>query len=54
MKNVKEAFKVLKPASGHAVITDDVMTTGSTVHEFAKTLLQAGATNADVWVCARA
>jgi ComF family protein len=54
IKNVRGAFKVLRPMSGHVVIIDDVMTTGSTAHEFAKTLLQAGATSVDVWVCARA
>ena len=54
IKNVKGAFEVLRPVSGHVVIIDDVMTTGSTAHEFAKTLLQAGATSVDVWVCARA
>jgi ComF family protein len=54
IKNVKGAFEVLKPVSGHVVIIDDVMTTGSTAHEFAKTLLQAGAASVDVWVCARA
>ena len=54
IKNVKGAFEVLTPVSGHVVIIDDVMTTGSTAHEFAKTLLQAGATSVDVWVCARA
>ena len=54
IKNVKGAFEVFKPISGHVVIIDDVMTTGSTAHEFAKTLLQAGASNVDVWVCARA
>ena len=54
IKNVKGAFEVLKPVSGHVVIIDDVMTTGSTAHEFAKTLLQAGASSVDVWVCARA
>ena len=54
IKNVKGAFEVLKPVSGHVVIIDDVMTTGSTAHELAKTLLQAGASNVDVWVCARA
>ena len=54
IKNVKGAFEVLRPVSGHVVIIEDVMTTGSTAHEFAKTLLQAGATNVDVWVCARA
>ena len=54
IKNVKGAFEVVKPVSGHIIIIDDVMTTGSTTHEFAKTLLQAGATTVDVWVCARA
>jgi ComF family protein len=54
IKNVKGAFEVLEPVSGHVVIIDDVMTTGSTVHEFAKTLLHAGAASVDVWVCARA
>ena len=54
IKNVKGAFEVVKPVSGHVVIIDDVMTTGSTAHEFAKTLLQAGASSIDVWVCARA
>ena len=54
IKNVNGAFEVLKPVFGHVVITDDVMTTGSTAHEFAKTLLQAGATSVGVWVCARA
>lgn len=54
MKNVKGAFEVLKPVSGHVAIIDDVMTTGSTAHEFATTLLKAGADSVDVWVCARA
>jgi ComF family protein len=54
IKNVKGAFEVLKPVSGHVVIIDDVMTTGSTAHELAKTLHKAGATSVGVWVCARA
>lgn len=54
IKNVKGAFEVLRPASAHVVIINDVMTTGSTAHEFAKTLLQAEATSVDVWICARA
>jgi len=54
IKNVKGAFEVLRPVAGHVVIIDDVMTTGSTAREFAKTLLKAGATRVDVWVCARA
>lgn len=53
-KNMKGAFKVHKALSGHIVILDDVMTTGSTAHELAKTLLKAGAERVDVWVCARA
>jgi predicted amidophosphoribosyltransferase len=54
IKNVRGAFEVSKPVTGHVVIIDNVMTTGSTAHEFDKTLLQAGATSVDVWICARA
>ena len=54
IKNIRGAFEVLKPVSGHVAIIDDVMTTGSTAHEFARTLLKAGAESVDVWVCARA
>jgi len=54
VSNVRGAFEILKPVSGHIAIIDDVMTTGSTVSEFAKTLLNAGADCVDVWVCARA
>ncbi len=53
IRNVKGAFEALKPVSGHVAVIDDVMTTGSTAHEFAKTLIRAGATSVDVWVCAR-
>ena len=52
--NVKGDIEVFKPINGHVVIIDDVMTTGSTAHEFAKILLKAGAVSVDVWVCARA
>lgn len=54
LKNIRGAFEVVAPVSGHVVIVDDVMTTGSTAHELAKTLLRAGADQVDVWVCARA
>jgi ComF family protein len=54
LKNIKGAFEVVRPVSGHVVIIDDVMTTGSTAHELAKTLRQAGADRVEVWVCARA
>lgn len=35
------------------VLIDDVMTTGATAHEAAKTLLAAGAVSVDIWVFAR-
>jgi ComF family protein len=54
LKNIRGAFEVLQSVSGYVVIVDDVMTTGSTADELAKTLLRAGAERVDVWVCARA
>jgi ComF family protein len=54
LKNIKGAFEVSRPLSGQVVIVDDVMTTGSTAHELAQTLLAAGAEQVEVWVCARA
>ncbi len=54
LKNVKGVFGVSGPVSGHVVIVDDVMTTGSTVDELARCLLDAGASSVEVWVCARA
>jgi ComF family protein len=54
-KNIKNAFTVLKPVQArHIAIIDDVMTTGSTVHELARVLKKAGVARVDVWVCARA
>ncbi len=53
--NVKNAFTIIKPITAqHIVIVDDVMTTGSTVHELARLLKKAGVLRVDVWVCARA
>ncbi len=37
----------------HLALIDDVITTGSTVHEAAETLLQAGAARVDIWCCAK-
>lgn len=54
LKNIKGAFEVSRSLSGRVVIIDDVMTTGSTAHELAQTLLDAGAEQVEVWVCARA
>lgn len=54
--NLRDAFEVpqrqLPPA--HAVLVDDVMTTGATLHAAAEALLEAGADRVDAWVCARA
>jgi ComF family protein len=53
--NMKNAFSIIKPITArHIAIVDDVMTTGSTVHELATVLKKAGAVQVDVWVCARA
>ena len=53
--NLKGAFELKDNFQGKRVaIVDDVMTTGSTVSELSRQLLQAGATSVDVWVCARA
>ncbi|MDD1611111.1 MAG: ComF family protein, partial [Methylococcaceae bacterium] len=53
--NMKNAFSIIKPITArHIAIVDDVMTTGSTVHELAVVLKKAGAARVDVWICARA
>ncbi|HET7359938.1 MAG TPA: ComF family protein [Rhodanobacteraceae bacterium] len=55
-RNVRGAFRVptgvVVPA--HVVVLDDVMTTGTTLAECARTLLRAGAGRVDVWALARA
>ena len=56
--NVRGAFAVEPRRLGEVrertiAIVDDVMTTGSTVAEIARTLKQAGATRVEVWVVAR-
>lgn len=54
-KNLRGAFE-LKEGSRvphHIVIFDDVVTTGATVNELAKTLKRAGAQHIDVWAIAR-
>lgn len=54
--NVKGAFAVdrLPPGVRHAVLVDDVMTTGATLGECARVLKRAGVVRVDVWVVARA
>ncbi len=52
--NIRGAFKLSgKIAANHVALLDDVVTTGSTVTELAKTLRRAGVQRVDVWAVAR-
>jgi ComF family protein len=56
-KNLRRAFAVETPRSeapAHIVLLDDVMTTGATLRECARTLKRAGIARVDVWALARA
>lgn len=58
-RNIRGAFgcsggAVAVLAGAHAGLIDDVMTTGATLSECAKTLRRAGAARVTVWVAARA
>jgi ComF family protein len=58
VKNIKGAFKVnadkLDKIQGKRIaIVDDVMTTGASLNELAKTLKKAGASHVECWVIAR-
>ena len=58
IKNIKGAFKVkadkLDKLQGKRIaIIDDVMTTGASLNELAKTLKKAGASHVECWVVAR-
>lgn len=53
-ENIQNVFQCKKPLEfQHVAILDDVMTTGHTINEFAKTVKLHGAKRVDVWVCAR-
>jgi ComF family protein len=53
-RNVNAAFAARAPLRArHVAILDDVVTTGSTVHELATVLRQAGAEQIEVWAIAR-
>lgn len=55
-KNLKGAFQVVSGTSlpKHIALIDDVITTGSTVREISKLLVQSGVERIDVWAFARA
>ena len=58
VKNIKGAFKVNteiidKLVGKRIAIVDDVMTTGASLNELAKTLKNAGASHVECWVIAR-
>ena len=54
-KNIKSAFEIRQAVEiDHVAILDDVVTTGATVTELAKTLRGAGIKKIDIWACARA
>jgi ComF family protein len=54
VKNIKGAFKVNANFAGKRIaIVDDVMTTGASLSELAKTLKKAGASHVECWVIAR-
>ena len=54
-KNLRGAFGCIQPLRHKSIaIIDDVMTTGSTVNELAKTLKQNGVEYVEVWCVARA
>jgi ComF family protein len=53
-KNMRKAFTCTADLGGkHIAIVDDVMTTGASIEELARTLRQAGAKEVSAWVVAR-
>lgn len=54
IKNIKGAFNVNVDLTGKKIaIVDDVMTTGASLNELAKTLKKAGAAHVECWIVAR-
>ena len=54
-RNLHGAFALAEnDLPAHVALIDDVMTTGATLRECAKTLLRSGVARVDVWVVARA
>lgn len=54
-RNLRGAFAVRTgEVPRHVALVDDVVTTGATVEELARTLRRAGVETVEVWACARA
>ncbi len=54
IKNIRGVFKCQQNLQDlNIAVVDDVMTTGASLNELAKTLKQAGATHVECWVIAR-
>lgn len=52
-KNVLGAFKVKSNSPAHITLIDDLLTTGNTANELAKTFKAAGVERVDLWCIAR-
>ena len=52
-KNLKGAFRIDPLPYEHIAIVDDLLTTGSTANELARTLKNSGVKQVDIWCCAR-
>lgn len=52
-KNLRHAFTAEKLPFHHIALVDDLLTTGCTANELARTLKKSGVKRVDVWCCAR-
>lgn len=53
-QNLRNAFQSKPTQYQHITLVDDLLTTGSTANELAKTLKEQGVARVDLWCCARA
>lgn len=52
-RNIKNTFHAKPNTYTHITLVDDLLTTGSTVNELAKTLKRSGVSRVDIWCLAR-
>lgn len=52
-KNLRGAFQIKPLPYQHITLIDDLLTTGSTANELARTLKRSGIKRVDIWCCAR-